>query len=174
VNAGSRFLEKEVNMQNSKGVEETVIPVVTEELHVDKERVPTGGIRVQKLVREHEEIVDMMLAKDEVDIRRVVIGKDIDGPMPVRREGETIVIPVVEEVVVVEKRFRLKEELHISRSTHKEPHRETVTLKSEEAVVERVDSEGRTVPEQAPAERPFGVLRRDSAPRRRKRILRDD
>jgi len=161
-------------MQNSKGVEETVIPVVTEELQVDKERVPTGGIRVQKLVREHEELVDMMLAKDEVDIRRVVIGRDVDGPIPVRREGETIVIPVVEEVLVVEKRFRLKEELHINRRTHKEPHRETVTLKSEEAVVERVDAEGQTVPAQVPGERPFGVLRRDSEPRRRKRILRDD
>lgn len=158
----------------SASSEETVIPVIAEELLVDKRQVPTGGIRVHKLVREHEELVDLSLAKDQVDIRRVVVGRDVDGPLPVRREGETIIIPVVEEVLVVEKRLRLKEELHITRKTTKEPFQEKVTLRHEEAVIERVDAEGRAVAEQVPVERSVPPLRREVRPTRRNRILRDD
>lgn len=152
--------------------EETVIPVVAEELVVDKRQVTKGGVRVHKLVHEHEEVVDMPLIRDHVDIRRVLVGRDVDGPMPIRREGETIIIPVVEEVLVVEKRLRLKEELHLTRKTTREHFEEKVTLQREEAIVERVDADGRGVPEQVPVERTSPSLQGEIRPRRRNRILR--
>jgi uncharacterized protein (TIGR02271 family) len=131
-------------------IEETVVPVIAEELIVGKRAVPTGGIRVNKVVREHEEVVAMPLIKDHVDIRRVVVNRDVDGPMPVRHEGETTIIPIVEEVIVVEKRMRLKEELHITRRTTEEHAEQRVTLQREEAVIERFDAEGRSTLEAAP------------------------
>ncbi len=133
--------------------EETMVPVIAEELIVTKRQVPTGGIRVHKIVREHEEVVAMPLLKDHVDIRRVVINRDVDGPIPIRHEGETMIVPVVEEVIVVEKRMRLKEELHITRRTTEEHSEQTVTLQREEAVIERLDAEGNASPEEVQAQR---------------------
>lgn len=130
--------------------EETVIPVIAEELIVRKRQVPTGGIRVHKIVHEHDEVVAVPLLKDRVDIRRVVINRDVDGPIPIRHDGETTIVPVVEEVLVIEKRLRLKEELHITRHTTEELSEERVTLQHEEAVIERLDPQGNATPEDVP------------------------
>jgi len=154
---------------------EAVIPVIAEDLNVDKQQVPTGGVRVHKLIDEHDELISMPLAKDRVDIKRVVIGRDVDAPLPVRREGETIIVPVVEEVLVVEKRLRLKEELHITRTTSTEQFEQTVTLKREDAVIERLDAEGNTVREQVPVETaPEPVPAQHTRPRRGGPFLKED
>jgi len=117
----------------------------------------------------------MPLAKDHVDIKRVVIGRDIDAPPPVRREGETIIVPIVEEVLVVEKRLRLKEEFHITRTTATEQFEQTLTLQREEAVVERLDAEGNAVREQIPADTVSQATpSRNARPRRGGPFLRED
>jgi hypothetical protein len=46
---------------------------------------------------------------------------------------------VLEEVLVVERRLRIKEELHITRIRREERHVESVLLKSEQVSVERFD-----------------------------------
>src|SRR4051794_3681477 len=97
--------------------EELVVPVIAEDLNIDKRRVQAGGVRVHKLVHEHDEIVSMPLTRDHVEVKHVVIGRDVDAPLQVRREGDTLIVPIVEEVLVVEKRLRLKEELHVTRTT---------------------------------------------------------
>ena len=126
--------------------EESVIPVLAEELVVDKRQVPTGGVRVHKRIGEHEEMVDIPLVKERVDIRRVLIDREIDAPVAVRREGDTTIIPIVEEVLVVEKRLRLKEEIHITREAGTERHQERVILRHEEAQIERLDEHGNAKP----------------------------
>lgn len=132
---------------------ETVIPVLAEELSINKEAVPTGGVRVHRRTFEHEEAVDVPLSKDHVDVSRVLIDREVDGPLPVRREGDETIIPIVEEVLVVEKRYRLKEEIHVSRTTSQERHREKVTVKRQEAEVERLDAEGKAVASRIPLAR---------------------
>jgi uncharacterized protein (TIGR02271 family) len=150
---------------------ETVLPVLAEELNVTKRAVPTGGIRVHRRVHEHDEAIDVPLLKEQVDVRRVLIDREVDGPLPVRREGETTIIPIVEEVLVVSKRLVLKEEVHVTRIVREERHTETVTLKREESEIERVDASGRPLPlsvplEGAPAEeRPTRARRRPLSPR---------
>lgn len=132
--------------------DETVIPVIAEHLIVEKRKVPTGGVRVHKIVHEHQEVVSMPLSRDHVDIRRVLIGRDVEAPLPVRTEGDTTIIPVVEEVLVVEKRLRLTEEFHITRRRTEEHNEQKITLQREEAVVERLDAEGRPTREEVPAQ----------------------
>ena len=56
-------------------------------------------------------------------------------------EGVTIV-PILEEVLFVEKRLVLKEELHIRRRVSSETVEVPVVLRKERAVVERVSPEG--------------------------------
>ncbi|MBL8211719.1 MAG: YsnF/AvaK domain-containing protein [Bryobacterales bacterium] len=123
---------------------EVVIPVVAEELMVDKERVPTGSVRVHRHVETHEEKLALPLVRERVDVRRVPIGKIVDGPLPVRKEGDTTIVPVVEEVLVARTEFRLVEEIRITRTAIRDHHSETVTLHRQRAEVERVNAEGET------------------------------
>lgn len=113
------------------------IPLAEEHLRVDKRVRETGRVRLSKHVDVREEIVDEPLLREEVEVERVPVNRYVDEPVPTRTEGETTIIPVMEEVLVVEKRLRLKEELHVTRrqTEHREPQR--VTLRSERVEVER-------------------------------------
>jgi uncharacterized protein (TIGR02271 family) len=142
--------------------EPAVVPVLAEELHVSRRAVPTGGVRVHRRVQEHDELVDVPLLKEHVDVRRVVVDREVEGPLPIRKDGQTVVIPIVEEVLVVAKRYVLKEEVHVTRSVREERHQEHVTLRRQQGEIERVDADGRSIPVEAPPETPAA-----KGPRRR-------
>src|SRR5215213_6119807 len=114
-----------------------VVPVIEEELRVGKRVVETGRVRIRKTVHEHEEVVDEPLMREEYDVERVPIDEFVDGPVGPRHEGETLVVPVLEEVLVVEKRLVVREELRITRKRTEEREARRVTLLSEEVSVER-------------------------------------
>jgi uncharacterized protein (TIGR02271 family) len=115
-----------------------MVPVLAEELEVQKRPVETGKVCITKVVHERETLVDEPLWRDNVTITRVPMQRVVDGPVPVREENGTTIISVVEEVLVVEKRWMLREEIHIRKErleTHQPQH---ITLRSEEVQVERV------------------------------------
>jgi uncharacterized protein (TIGR02271 family) len=128
-------------------------------LDIGTRKRATGAVRVEKESTAHDETVSMPLTRERAEVRRVMIDKPVDGPLPSRREGDTIIMPVVQEVAVVEKRMILKEEIHITRHRSTEQHEETVTLHTEHAAVERTDASGRPI---APQERPVTVGSDDS------------
>jgi len=73
-----------------------------------------------------------------VTITRIPIERVVDGPVPVWEEHGTTILSVVEEVLVVEKRWMLREEIHI-RTQRIETHQpQQITLRSEDVQVERV------------------------------------
>jgi uncharacterized protein (TIGR02271 family) len=118
--------------------EPMVVPVLVEELDVQKRLVETGKVRITKVVRERETLVDEPLFHDKVAITRVPIQRIVDGPVPVREENGTTIISVVEEVLVVEKRLMLREEIHIRKQRIETHQPQCITLRSEEVQVERV------------------------------------
>lgn len=118
-----------------------VIPVAEEQLRVGKQRVESGKVVVRKVVREHEEEVRVPLVSEEVEVERVAVNRYLDKPVDIRQEGDVTIVPVFEEVVVVEKRLLLKEELHVRRRRKETQHTQTVTVRAEEVRVERADSE---------------------------------
>lgn len=115
-----------------------VLPLVAETLRVDKRRVERGRVQVQKTVVEHQETVDEPLAYDELQVERVSVGRMVEAPEPVRYEGDLTIIPLFEEVLVVEKRLMLTEEVRVSRTRLERRESQQVTLRREEAVVERL------------------------------------
>jgi uncharacterized protein (TIGR02271 family) len=123
-------------------------PVLQEELHVGKRTVDTGrGVRVRKTVTQSEEAVDQSLLRDELQVEHVPVGAivaDTDVPQT-RYEGDTLVVPVLEEVLVVQKQLRLKEEVRITRHRREVHAQETVSLRAEQVAVERFD-EGKGPP----------------------------
>jgi uncharacterized protein (TIGR02271 family) len=119
-----------------------VVPIVAEQLEVQKRKVEAGGVRIRKTVSEREEVVDEPLMREEVQVKRVPINRVVEGPVPVRHIGNTMIVSLLEEVLVVEKRLMLKEELHITKEQVESYRPQRVRLRTEEAVIERVD-EGR-------------------------------
>ena len=121
------------------------IPVIEEQLAVGTRVVETGrGVRVHKTVSEQPVTIDERLMREEVDVRHVPVDRIVapeEAPAS-RYEGDTLVVPVLEEVLVVDRRLRIKEELNITRVRHEEPYRETVPLKAERVEVERFDEAG--------------------------------
>jgi uncharacterized protein (TIGR02271 family) len=114
-----------------------VIPIVAEEVEVGKRKVERGKVRVRKGVTMREETVDVPLIREEVEVVRVPVNRPLEGPAEVRREGDVLIVPVVEEVLVVEKRLILKEELRITTRRVEERAPRRVTLRTEKATVER-------------------------------------
>jgi stress response protein YsnF len=122
--------------------EQVRIPVRQEEIVVGREAVDTGkGVRVTTTVHERPEVVDEVLRREHVEVRRVPVDRIVpagEAPQP-RQEGNTLVIPVVEEILVVEKKLRVREEIHVTTTTRDESVSETVCLKSEEVSIQRFD-----------------------------------
>lgn len=120
--------------------ETVTLPVVQEQLHVGTRLAETGrGVRVHKQVRSRPHEVDQTLWRDELDVRHVPVERLVDAPPAARYEGDTFIVPVLEEVLVVEKRYRIKEELHITRLRHASRHQQTVPLRDEHVSIERFD-----------------------------------
>jgi uncharacterized protein (TIGR02271 family) len=120
---------------------ETIIPLLAEEVEVSKRRVETGRVQVARVTHEHEQLIDELLERETVEIERTPIGRQVDVMPAVREEGDIVVIPTVEEALVVERRLVLKEEVRIRRVRSTERHRESVTLRHQEAVVTRLPVE---------------------------------
>ena len=99
-------------------------------------------MQVSTVTREHERLVDEVLNHERVEIERVPIGRPVDAIPPVRQEGDTTIMSVVEETIIVERRLILKEEIRIRRLRVSERHQETVVLRKQEAVIARVEPLG--------------------------------
>jgi uncharacterized protein (TIGR02271 family) len=117
--------------------EVAAIPLVEERIAVDKREVETGRFRVRIMVEEREERVTEALARDEVDVERVPMNVTLSELPTVRLEGSTTIIPVVEEVLVVEKKLVLVEEIHLRKRSTAQVQEIPVTVRSERAFVER-------------------------------------
>lgn len=116
---------------------EIVIPLLAEELEIAKQNLVTNRVEIATICREREELVDQLLSHEHVEIERTPFGTTIDRAPKIREEGDTLVIPVVEEVLVVERRLVLKEEVRVRRVRGAERHQERVSVRRQEVVVTR-------------------------------------
>lgn len=108
-----------------------------ERVDVSRRRIETAVVRATRTTRNREQLVEAELNHEQVEVERIPVGRTVDSVPPVRQEGDTTILSVVEEVVVVERRLILKEEVHIRRVKTTEHHRETVTLREQEAEITR-------------------------------------
>src|SRR5215212_12178644 len=123
--------------EQTGGLEDAmIVPVVEETAVVRKERVATETVRLRKRVHEDEEVLDVPVQTEAIEVERVPVGRWLDAPTDVRHEGDTTVYPVVEEVLVVEKRLRLVEEVRVTQRRATRHVREEVALRREEIAVE--------------------------------------
>ena len=116
--------------------ESRTIPLVEERIKYTTQREETGKVRITKQVREETIDVEESLTQEKVNVKRVPVDRFVDeAPPSVRHEGDVMIVPVVEEVLV--KRLRLVEEIHIRKTTETRTDTDEVVLRKEQLVVER-------------------------------------
>jgi uncharacterized protein (TIGR02271 family) len=121
-------------------IDDPKLTLLAEELSVATETVETGRLRVSKQTRTREAFIDESLHSEHAEIETIPVGRQIFEMPSVRHEGDTIIIPIVEEVLHTERRLILKEEIKITRRQKTEQFQDHVTLRYQEAVITRVQS----------------------------------
>jgi uncharacterized protein (TIGR02271 family) len=132
-------IEQQLYHSDVHASDRLVIPVIAEELDVQKQVVETGKVRVRKVVHERETVVDEPLLRDEVEVEHISVNRAVDGPISIRYEDDTIIIPIMEEVLVVQKQLILKEEIHIRKRRIETHHPQQVTLRREEVHIDHLE-----------------------------------
>lgn len=122
--------------------QDLVIPLVEERVSATKRRVETGRVRVTTYVDEREQMVSAELEREEVEIERVPRGIELTHMPEVRLDGDVTIIPIVEEILVVEKKLVLVEEIRLVRRRTSRDHAQPVTVRAQRAEIERETKSG--------------------------------
>ena len=121
--------------------EAEVIARAEEEVRLDKRMVTTGKVRVRTIVDVETELAKATLDGETVEVTRVPVDRIVDQAPGIRVEDNVTIIPVLEEVLVVEKRLVLKEEVHIRKLATTEDVEVPVELRKQHAVIERLPAD---------------------------------
>lgn len=114
-----------------------VLPLVAEHLDVDKRQVITGEVAVHIHTDVHQETIDLTLARQQVRVERRAVGREVERREPPREEADRLIVPIYEEVPVVERRLILREEIHLIREEDTTPYHDTLPLRRDRATVTR-------------------------------------
>lgn len=118
-----------------------VIPVIEEQIQVGKQVVETGKLRITKTIHEEAQQVDLPLLQEEFSVERVPINEYVDTPPATRVEGDTTIYPVLKEVLVIEKKLVLVEEVRITKRQQIAHDPQHIILRKEEVTVDRIASQ---------------------------------
>jgi uncharacterized protein (TIGR02271 family) len=124
--------------------QETRVPLVEEELEVEKRAQKVGEVRVRKEVHTEEQQVSVPVTREEVHVERVPVGEERTGEAAFA-EGE-VTIPITEEEIEIRKRPVVREEVRVSKSAVEEQQMASASVRREEA---KIDTEGEVEERQA-------------------------
>lgn len=130
--------EQESVEEEASDLTRVVIPVVEEQLRIGKRKRETGRVRIRKHTEERTELVEEPLLREDVELERVPVNRPVDEPPEMREEGDTLIIPVLREELVVSKRLVLVEELRITRQRTQHTERQEVDVRSEQVDIEHL------------------------------------
>ena len=116
------------------------VELAEEVLDVSKRAVTSGTVRVTTRTENVDQLVREVLERETVEVTRVAVDREIDEVPALRVEGDVTIIPVTEEVLVVEKRLVLKEEIHLRRRRTSEVTEVSVPLRRQHADIERIEA----------------------------------
>lgn len=127
------------------------IPVLEEHLSLGKREVVSGRVRVRITNATEEQRLQADLHSEAVTVDRVPIGRELalgeTPPVPREEEdGKVLVVPVLEEVLVVEKRLVLREELRLRRTGSTQHVEQVVEVRRQSALVDRLPPAGDPAP----------------------------
>jgi len=115
---------------------ELFVPIHEEVLVPTTREISLGEVVIRKRVEQVPSEATVDVGHDEVLVQRVPVNQQIDTAPAPRQEGDTLVVPVVEEVLVTEKRLMLREEVRITRRRRTEQVTVSDTVRREVLDVE--------------------------------------
>ncbi|MDP9374557.1 MAG: YsnF/AvaK domain-containing protein, partial [Chloroflexota bacterium] len=127
---------------------EVVVPVVEERIDITKRPVELGEVVIAREVIEQQQTIPVDVAHEEVRVERRAATREAtpDDLRLAAGEGlallgqqESVIIPLIEEVVEVRKRMMVREELVITKLRVTERHEVTETVRRVEP---RIESSG--------------------------------
>ena len=113
------------------------ISVVEERATLATTAIPISTVYVKTTTERSRQHVETPLEIQQVAVERVPMARWVDGPVEPRQVGDTTIFSVVEEVAVVERRFRLVEEVRVTRQTRSEQFADDVEVRRTHVSVER-------------------------------------
>ena len=119
------------------GDDAIVVPLHSEELSIGRRQTVRGTVRVEVTTSVRDHVVDELLAREGVEIERIPVGRVVEVMPGVREEGDLMIIPVVEEVLVTERRLVLKEEIHLRRVRTTDRYQDTISLRTQDVSIAR-------------------------------------
>jgi hypothetical protein len=108
------------------------IPIIEERVVTGVRPAPERRFRIRRRVVSEAKHVEVPYMHESFDVQRVPIGQFVDRAPAPRQEGDVLIVPCIEEVVVVEKRLRVREELRIRIVREQRTHRQTVQVRRHE------------------------------------------
>jgi len=119
------------------GTEHSVsIPVIAERVVAKVRPAPERRLRVTRRVVEESRVIETPIERERIEIERVPVNVFVNRAPAPRQEGDTLIVPCIEEVVVIETRLRVREELRIRRVRERHIDRQTVVLRRHEVDIE--------------------------------------
>lgn len=118
-----------------EGASTTHVPLVEETVRIDKQAHQTASVRVRAVLEEMPVELHETLVRETAQIDHVAVGRVVETVPQSRHVGDTLIIPVVEERLLVRKELVLVEELHVRLARSSEPVSATLMR----AVVERAE-----------------------------------
>ena len=120
---------------------EVVIPLAEETVSVSKREVETGRVQVALTTEVQTVILRETLRGRRVEVERVPVGRTLAegeaAPVP-HEDGDTLIIPIVEEAAVVVKRLVVREEVRLRFVPTERPFEQAVDVRRQQAAVARV------------------------------------
>lgn len=116
-----------------------LVPLHEEELVATTREVELGAVRLLKRVETVPVEIDIPVERDQVSIERITKDEYVDVAPEVRYEGDTMIVPVIEEILVTAKRFLLREEVRITRTRIAESVHVSESVRRERLDVEEID-----------------------------------
>jgi stress response protein YsnF len=112
-------------------------PVVEERVEVGKQKVFTARVHVATEERTERHEVEAELSTEWVEVERVPRDELLNKAPEPRMEGDTLVLPVAEEELFIEPRWRLKEEVHVRQRRGTRHETVPVEVQRRDVIVER-------------------------------------
>jgi len=123
-----------------QGPDSRVIPVIAERVVTQVKEVPIQHVRVRRRVVEEQKVVETPVMRERIEVQRQPMNTVVERVPEPRWDGDTLIVPCVEEVVVVERRLRIREELRIRVIRERKLDRQTVVLRRHEVEVSDTSS----------------------------------
>ena len=118
--------------------DDSKIALVEEHIVVSEHLQAAEALRVHTVVNTDEQVVATPVTRERFEVTRVPLDRWVDAAVPERQEGDTRIITLHAEVVETETRLKAIEEVRITKRRDTRETTERVTVRREEAVLERI------------------------------------